>query len=63
MSKYSEWHQEYYYTKKGEPRKVINCYKCNTLTMKLIYIDRTFISGDYHRYACTKCETEDGAIL
>jgi len=42
------------YRKDGKPRTTIICYRCKKKTMKLYYLDKSFISGDGAFYECTR---------
>jgi len=60
--KTSKIFEQYYYTKKHKPRKVIHCCSCKKKSMKLISVDCSYISGDLHVYKC-KCGSMTKTIL
>ena len=59
---FASFHRKRYYTKKGEPRKIIPCLDCKG-TMHGHLEDSSFISGDFYIYECRKCKMIDKEIL
>ena len=60
--KTSKIFEQYYYTKKHKPRKMLYCHHCKKKTLYLIKVDHRYMSGDLHVYEC-KCGRSIRTIL